>query len=270
MRISESTSKGDLMDVYTFANKKGGVTKTTSSVNIASAFGMMGKKVLFIDIDPQANSTSCLIRGRTRQELRHITPSIYEVLKTSPKDLAVTTAIRKSREENVDIIPSSERMALAEIELSMVIDSNRLLLHRLPEIEELGYEIVVIDTPPVLTLLKLIALFASNKVIIPTTPSEYATDGIEGIIEELGAVQERAHKAIAVKILYARVDNTKIADTVRDELKQAFNGYVFTTEIPEATIMQRAERSAQSILRYAPKSAPAIAYAELMKEVITI
>jgi chromosome partitioning protein len=258
------------MDVYTFANKKGGVTKTTSSVNIAAAFGMMGKKVLFIDLDPQANSTSTLIRGRTRQEVRHITPSIYEVLKSSSKDLAITTAIRKTREDNVDIIPSSERMGLAEIELSMVIDSNRLLLHRLPEIEGLAYDVVVIDTPPVLTLLKLIALFASNKVIIPTTPSEYATDGIEGIIEELGAVQERAHKDIAVKILYARVDNTKITETVRDELKQAFNGYVFYTEIPEATIMQRAERAAQSILRYAPKSAPAVAYAELMKEVIAL
>ena len=255
------------MNVYTFANKKGGVTKTTSSVNIAAAFGMMGKRVLFIDIDPQANSTSTLVRGKTTQKIKHITPSIYEVLKSDAKQVPLTTAVRKTREEHVNIIPSSERMGLAEIELSMVIDSNRLLLHRLPEIETLGYDVVVIDTPPVLTLLKLIALFASNKVIIPTTPSEYATDGIEGIIEELAAVQERVQKDIAVKILYARVDNTKISATVRTELRNTFDGYVFNAEIPEATIMQRAERAAQSILRYAPKSAPALAYAELMTEV---
>jgi len=258
------------MNVYTFANKKGGVTKTTSSVNIAAALGMMGKRVLFIDIDPQANSTSTLVRGRTTQPIKNITPSIYEVLKSDAKHIPLETAIRKTREDNVDIIPSSEHMNMAEIELSMVIDSNRLLLHRLPEIVSLGYDAVVIDTPPVLTLLKLIALFASNKVIIPTTPSEYATDGIEGIIEELAVVQERLQKDITVRILYARVDHTKMTEMVRTELRNTFDGYVFDVEIPEATIMQRAERAAQSILRYAPKSAPALAYAELMEEVIEL
>ena len=256
------------MKIITFANKKGGVAKTTSSINVAAAYGFAGRKVLFIDSDSQCNSTETLMRGKTTYDPRQIRPSIYDVLTDVKKELPLDKAIRGvTREDNVHLIPSSQDMDSADVALSRQSMWGMALQRRRREIEELGYDVVVIDTPPGSAYTKTIALYAADLVIIPTVASSYSIDGLSDLIEEIAMIRDSTGKRIDFRILLVRMDGTRVAMKAREDLEGAFGKFVFQTEIPEATMVQRAEEKAASLLRHAPMSKPAIAYAELFREV---
>ena len=256
------------MKVITFANKKGGVAKTTSSVNIAAAYGFAGRQVLFIDSDSQCNSTETLIRGKTTLDPRQLSPSIYDVLTDEKRKLPLGKAIReRTREENVHLIPSSLDMDSADVALSRQSMWGMALQRRRGEIEQLGYDVVVVDTPPGSAYTKTVALYAADLVIIPTVASSYSIDGLSDLIEEIALIKESTGKNIDFRLLLVRMDGTKVSVKAREDLEDAFGEYVLKTEIPEATIVQRAEEKAASLLRYAPMSKAALAYARLYREV---
>lgn len=257
------------MKVIVFANKKGGVTKTTSSINLAAAMGFMGKQVLFIDTDAQCNSTSFLLRGKTTLDPKQLSPSIYDVLLDEKGKLSLDRIIRKNtREENVHLLPSSIDMDGVDLDLSKQAMWGMALERRREEMESLGYDIIIIDTPPGSAFIKTICLYFADLAILPTVPSSFSVDGLVDLIEEIAQIQSSTGKSLDFRFLMTRMGRTRTSERVRSELKEAFEDLLLKTEIPEATIVSRAEEHAQSLIRYAPQSKPAESYAKLLREVL--
>jgi len=257
------------MRVIVFANFKGGVTKTTSSLNLAAMLGYAKKSVLLVDTDAQCNSTSFLLRGKTRRPLKEISPSIYDVLLDDKGQLPLAKVIRqRTREENVQLLPSSKDVATIDISLSRQPTWGMSLARRRAELDQLGYDVVIVDTPPTSAFIKTLSLYAADLAILPTVPSAFSLDALVDMIEEIAQIQQSTGRTIDFRFLLTRVKSTINSDKIRQQLQDTFGGRVLSTEIPEATIVTRAEEHAQSLLRYAPSSKPAIAYVELLKEIL--
>ena len=262
------------MKVVSFTTRKGGVLKTTHSVNLAAALGVAGKQVLFIDTDAQCNSTETLITGKTRKDPRMLSPSIYDVLLDGTKKLDLRKVIRtNTREENVHLLPSSDEMDSIDAKLSEQALWGLALKQRLPDIEALGYEYVVIDTPPASTRLKSVALYASDLAILPVVPSKYALDGLAEVIEEIDMIKEVTGRKVDYRVLLGRVRyyNKKLRKpSMRTylELAEFLEGErLMRTMINDDDLALNAEEWSSSVIRYAPKSAIARQYIELMFEV---
>ncbi len=258
------------MKVISISNEKGGVAKTTTAINLAAGLGRKGYKVLFIDSDPQCNSTSFLIRGRTTLDPKSLSPNIADVLMDDTFTFDVSKSIRnKTREINLDLLPSNKSKLKEVRDVIRKQETWGLALsRRLSEIEELGYDFVVIDTPPGEEVLRKICLYASDLTIVPVVTSEFSIDAIIDTVDLIKRIKQSTGKQVDFKILMCRTKQTISTDRVRATIDEFFKGLKLETEIPEATIMERAEENAQSIIRYAGKSKPAFAYAKLCLEVL--
>ena len=261
------------MKIITLANKKGGVTKTTSSINLATGFGLTGRKVLLIDFDPQCNSTDMLIRGKTRKPTNQLTPSVSDMLADEKGKFDISKAIRtRTREENVHLIPSSVDMDDIDITLSKQALWGLALDRRRKELKNLGYDIVIVDTPPGSYKLKTIGLYASDIVILPVIPSHMALDGLADALDEIEAIEQHMSRTVNYKVLFNRVkyhgrNIQKSSEKVATELRETIGNRLLESFIPEDDIMINAEKWGRSVLSYAPNSKAAYAYADLLKEV---
>jgi chromosome partitioning protein len=251
--------------IIVVANQKGGVGKTDLTVNLSWQLASLGKSVLLIDMDPQANSTDYLLAPGTS-----ITKTTADLL--LDESLAIgDTVIRKSR-ENLDIIPSDVSLSACQIKLANDINMQFKLKKKLKGITEGKriYDYVLIDTPPSLGLLTVNSLTAATGVIIPIQTHYFAMEGVVQLEETIHKVKEEINPGLeilgAVLTLYDR--RTLISKEVAMKVKSEFVGRVFSTVIPVNVRLAEAPSYHKSIFEYEPDCNGARAYVELAREIL--
>lgn len=256
-----SMPKPDHSRVLAVANQKGGVGKTTSTVNVAMAMALAGLRVLVIDLDPQGNASTALGVERSVG-----TVSIYDVLlgNLSPVD-AVQACPDAS---NLDCIPATIDLAGAEIELVSLVARESRLKSALETIRE-DYDYVFIDCPPSLGLLTVNALVATAEVLIPIQCEYYALEGLGQLLRNIDMVRQHLNPAIDIStIMLTMYDGrTKLADQVADEVRKHFGSTVLQTIIPRSVKVSEAPGFGQSVLTYDPGSRGALSYLDAAKEI---
>lgn len=258
---SNQKDKSQQAHVIAIINQKGGVGKSTTAINLAAGLASQDKKVLLVDLDPQANTTSGL--GINVDES---TPDTYDVLlngKTAKKTLTQTSV------EGLDVLPSSLQLAGAEIELVDKKGREKTLKRKLKAVLSL-YDFILIDCPPSLGLLTVNALAASTSMIIPIQAEYYALEGVSSLLESVHLVQENLNKDLynygVVITMYDR--RTRLSREVAREVRAYFGDLVFDTTIPRSVKLAEAPSHGQTIFQYAPFNKGAKAYSRLTKEVI--
>jgi chromosome partitioning protein len=250
--------------VMTVANQKGGVGKTTSTVNLAAALAMHGVRVLVIDLDPQGNASTAL-----GVEHRLGTPSIYEALLG---DMPLSEAtVASTASPNLLCVPATIDLAGAEIELvTMVARENRLrqaLSRRV--LDEIDVDYVLIDCPPSLGLLTVNALVAGDEVLIPIQCEYYALEGLGQLLSNIDLVRSHLNTSLLVStILLTMYDGrTKLADQVTSEVRGHFGKTVLRTVIPRSVKVSEAPGFSQTVLAYDPGSRGAMSYVDAAREI---
>ena len=250
--------------ILSVANQKGGVGKTTSTVNVAAALALHGLKVLVVDLDPQGNASTAL-----GVEHRAGTPSVYEALLGEISIGEATVASTAS--ENLLCVPATIDLAGAEIELvSMVARESRLRQALSGDVlDELGVDYVLVDCPPSLGLLTVNALVAAQEVLIPIQCEYYALEGLGQLLSNIDLVRSHLNTALHVStILLTMYDGrTKLADQVTSEVRQHFGNTVLRTVIPRSVKVSEAPGYSQTVLAYDPGSRGATSYVDAAREI---
>jgi chromosome partitioning protein len=247
--------------VIAITNQKGGVGKTTTSVNLSAALAMHNRKVLLLDIDPQGNATSGI--GISKADVQ---TDIYDVL---VNDAPIENAVYNVNVEGLQVVPATIQLAGAEIELVSVVSRERRLKKALTEIRE-QYDYIIIDCPPSLGLLTINALTAADSVLIPIQCEYYALEGLSQLINTIRLVQKHLNVNLEIEgVLLTMFDaRTNLGTQVIEEVKKYFQDKVYTTIITRNVRLSEAPSYGQSILEYDGKSKGAEAYTELAKEVM--
>lgn len=252
------------MVIYAIVNQKGGVAKTTTTINLGSALAMCGKKVLIIDADPQANMTSG-IGMREKSE-----KTIYDCLSV---ETPLEEVIYKTEIENLDCITADIKLANAEIEMSTKIGRESILKEVFTQSKEIDkYDYVFIDCNPSLGLLTINVLVACEKVIIPMEAAMFSFAGIEQLVKIINMVKKKLNNTLDIeKVLLTRVnDRTNLSKEFQEELLKIFKDKVFKTKIHQNTKIGEAQAMNQPVNVYAPTSKGAIEYKNLAEELISI
>lgn len=247
--------------VIAVANQKGGVGKTTSSVNLSACLAYMNHKVLLVDIDPQGNATSG--SGINKADMDQC---IYNVL---VEDLDAGKVCVPTAVENLDVIPATIQLAGAEIELVPTISREVRLKKALESVLD-QYDYIIIDCPPSLGLLTINALTASDSVLIPVQCEYYALEGLSQLLNTIRLVQKHLNKQLAIEgVLLTMLDaRTNLGIQVIDEVKKYFQDKVYKSVVPRNVRLGEAPSHGQPIIVYDPKSRGAEVYLDLAKEVI--
>lgn len=250
--------------ILTVSNQKGGVGKTTSTVNLAWALALHGMKVLVVDLDPQGNaSTAC------GAEHRMGTPSSYELLIGEKKPDEVIQV--NSENENLHCIPATIDLAGAEIELvSMVRREYRLTdALRKSYLAEAGYDYVFIDCPPSLGLLTINAMNTATEVLIPIQCEYYALEGVGQLLRNVELIQQHLNTDLEIStIMLTMYDGrTKLAEQVASEVRKHFGDTVLRTVIPRSVKVSEAPGYGMTILQYDAGSRGALAYLDAAREI---
>ena len=254
-------------------NQKGGVGKTTTTVNLGAALAAKGKRVLLIDIDAQSNLTTHLGLGSREDptDLNEIPQgpelTIYDVLKGSRK---IHDVIIK-RSENLEVVPSSLLLSAADLELGGVVGRELLLKRAIEKVRD-QYDIILIDCPPTLGLLSLNALAAVDKVIVPVQSEYLALHGVRQLLDTIDQVRNVYNQNLIVGgVLICLHDSRKrLARAVADTIRAYFGQLVFNTIIRENVALAEAPAKGQSILEYMPKCSGAEDYSALAEEVLNV
>ena len=253
--------------VISLVNQKGGVGKTTTSINLSAALGKLGKKVLLIDMDPQSNATTGL--GLNSGDFE------YDIYETITGRCNTKQAIKKTKFENLSIIPSTINLAGVDIEFvkKMLEDKsfqqNSQLKIKLDEIRD-NYDYIIIDCQPSLGLGTMNALVASDSVIIPVQCEFFALDGITQLLNSIIMVQSGMNPNLNIEgVLLTMLDGrTNIGLEVIEEIRKYFRDKVFNTIIPRLVRLVEAPSHGKPINEYDPTSRATEAYANLAKEVV--
>ena len=249
--------------VISVSNQKGGVGKTTTSLSLAASLGVLEKKVLLIDADPQGNATSGI--GINSNDFNK---SSYDVLLNQCE---INDSIIKTKSPNLDIIPANIDLVAVEIEL---VDTNKrehMLTKMIDKIKK-DYDFIIIDCPPSLGLITMNALTASNSVIIPIQCEYYALEGLGKLLNTIKGIQKVHNDNLEIEgILLTMFDSRlRLSNQVKDDVKKHFGDMVFSTIIPRNVSLGEAPSHGESIIVYNSTSKGSKSYIKFAQEVINL
>ena len=247
--------------IIAIANQKGGVGKTTTTVNLAAALAKAGKKVLLVDIDPQGNSTSGLGIDKRRCE-----KTVYDCLIN--EEMAENVSV-ETEYENLSVCPSNLDLSGAEIELISVMGRENRLKQSLASAKDI-YDFILIDTPPSLGLITVNTLTAADSIIIPIQCEFYALEGVSQLVETVKRIKKALNPTLFIEgIVMTMYDaRTNLAMQVVDEVKRFFPGKVYRTIIPRNVRVSEAPGFGKPVIYYDEASKGAEAYIELAAELV--
>lgn len=247
--------------IYALANQKGGVGKTTTAVNLGAYLANAGRRVLIVDVDPQANATSSL--GIDKESVER---SIYDVL---VNEVNPNSAVLLSKRLGLDMIPATPELAGAEVEMVNFLSRESRLRRALDPLVS-NYDYILIDPPPSLGLLTINALNAAQGVIVPIQCEYLALEGLSQLLKTISLVRENLNAGLRIRgILLTMYDaRTKLSQQVVDEIRKYFGKRVFKAIIPRSVRLSESPSYGEPILNYAPTSTGAVAYEALSKEIM--
>lgn len=264
------TQRPDATRVLVVANQKGGVGKTTSTVNVAAGLAQLGQRVLVIDLDPQGNASTALNVAHHRG-----VPSTYDALVEGVPLLDVISPCPEV--PGLDVVPATIDLAGAEIELVSVVARESRLLRALEGHPGIGgteagdqrYDYVFVDCPPSLGLLTLNALVAGREMFIPIQAEYYALEGLGQLLETVEMVRQHLNPGLTVStILLTMYDaRTRLAAGVAEEVRSHFGEQVLKTAVPRSVRVSEAPSYGQTVMTYDPGSAGALSYLEAAREI---
>ena len=247
--------------IIAVVNQKGGVGKTTTTVNLTAALHALGKRVLLCDFDPQANATSGMGVDKNAAS-----PNVYDVLinDADPKKAVVTTKYG-------DVLPSNKALAGAGIEMIGIDDREKLLKQALDRLS-LSYDYILIDCPPSLELLTVNALCAAGSLLVPVQCEYYALEGLSDLLATVRIVKRKLNPQLKLEgVLLTMFDSrTNLSLQVAEEVKRFFPGQVYATVIPRNVRLSEAPSHGKPVSAYDPYSRGAEAYAALASEIASI
>lgn len=251
----------NMVNVISVANQKGGVGKTTTTIDLVTSIADRGYRVLIVDIDPQGNATSGL--GIEKSE---IDQDIYNVL---IDEIPLKDTIHHTSTKKLDIVPATINLSGAETELISMMARETRLKSALDSVSH-DYDFIFIDCPPSLYQLSINAFTASNSILIPVQSEYYALEGLSQLLNTIRLVQKHFNKDLGVEgVLLTMLDaRTNLGAEVVKEVQGYFNKKVYKTIIPRITKLAEAPSYGQPITEYAPKSRGAKVYDDLAKEVL--
>ena len=245
--------------IIAVANQKGGVGKTTTSINLAACLAEKGKKVLAVDMDPQGNLTSGLGVDKDSVE-----KSIYELI---IGEVDIKEVINKEVLENLDIIPTSIDLSAAEIELIGVDDKEYILRNAIDQVKD-QYDFVIIDCPPSLSMLTINAMTTADSVIVPIQCEYYALEGLSQLIHTVELVKDRLNSKLEIEgVVFTMYDaRTNLSLQVVENVKYNLQQNIYKTIIPRNIRLAEAPSYGLPINKYDPKSTGAESYMRLSNE----
>ena len=254
--------KGEKMGrIIAVANQKGGVGKTTTSINLTAALAEKGKKVLLIDVDPQGSSTSGF--GIEKNEVEN---TLYELLL---EECSTGDCIIENVMDNVSLIPSNANLGAIEIELVGMDRKEFILKSALDYIND-KYDYIILDCPPALNTLTINAMTAADSVLVPIQTEYYALEGLSQIIYSINLVKQRINPKLELEgVVFTMFDSrTNLSLQVVENVKNNLKEYIFKSVIPRNVRLAEAPSFGMPIIKYDPKSAGAEAYVNLADELI--
>ncbi len=243
--------------VYAFANQKGGVGKTTTTINLAACLAEAGERALVVDLDPQANATSGL-------GMRANGTSTYDLLDGAP----LSELAKPTRFENLFLVPSKPELAGAAVELAQRDDGDRYLAEALQHAE--GFDFVLLDCPPSLGALTVNALAAADRVIVPVQTEYYALEGLAQLVQSINMIKARLNPKLSIAgVLLTMADSrTRLSTDVEAEVRKHFGDLVFGAVVPRSVRVAEAPSHGLPVTHYDRRSRGAEAYWKVAMELV--